>query len=86
MTLDRKTAAAVVVALALGYCLAYQPSPSPRPDDRPVLRWIARAAKSLLWIALVAEQPPKDPQPDHRVAQNRIGDDGYPVVDHARGW
>jgi len=89
--MNRKTALTIAVALALGYWLASSPSspiPAPaRPTDRPVLRWVAKAARSALWFALLAEQPPAEPQPDHQVARSaRIGDDGYPIVDHARGW
>ena len=84
--MDRKTLIAVAAALAVGYLLAGRPE-SPRPADRPVVRWIARVAKNLLWVALLAENPPAEPQPDHHVARAaRIGDDGYPIVDHARGW
>lgn len=84
--MDRKTLIVVAVALALGYMLAGRQE-SPRPTDRPVVRWIARAAKNLLWVALLAEEPPKGPQPDHHVARaERIGDDGYPLIDNARGW
>jgi hypothetical protein len=84
--MDRKTIMFVVVALALGYWVASSSSAAPRPD-RPVVRWIARAAKNLLWVALLAEPPPEGPQPDHHYARaERIGDDGYPLIDNARGW
>lgn len=83
--MDRKTLAVLVVALAAGYWIASGHSAPQRPD-RPVVRWIAKAAKNLLWFALIAEPPP-GPQPDHHVARiASIGDDGYPIVDHARGW
>jgi hypothetical protein len=87
--MDRKTLVVLVVALAAGYWLAASPSspvPAPRPNDRPVVRFLARVAKNFLWVALLAEEPPKEPQPDHMARSARIGDDGYPIVDHARGW
>ena len=88
--MNRKTLAVALVALVLGYWLAASPSspvPAPRPNDRTVVRWIARMAKSFLWVALLAEKPPAEPEPDHYYARSeRIGDDGYPIVDHARGW
>lgn len=88
--MDRRTIAAVAVALVVGYWLAASPSspvPAPRPNDRPVVRFLARVAKQFLWVALLAEQPPEEPQPDHHVARApRIGDDGYPLVDNGRGW
>jgi hypothetical protein len=89
--MNRRNVFAIVVALALGYWLASSPSspiPAPAPTpSRPVVRWIAKVAKNFLWIALVAEKPPVEPQPDHQVARAaRIGDDGYPIVDNAKGW
>lgn len=84
--MDRRTVWIVVVALAAGYWLASSHQPS-RPSDRPVLRFVAKLAKNCLWFALLAEPAPADPQPDHRLAHTaRIGDDGYPIVDNARGW
>jgi hypothetical protein len=59
-----------------------QPNPQPE-QDRPVLRWIARAAKSFLWIALVAERSPVE-QP--YMVHAKIGDDGHTVLDHSQGW
>lgn len=92
--MDRRTLWTLLIALAVGYWLASSssspipaPGPRPGPTDRPVVRWIARVAKNLLWIAIVAEPAPAEQQPDHHVARAaRIGDDGYPIVDHARGW
>lgn len=89
--MNRQTVFAIVAALALGYWLASSPSspcPAPAPQPaRPVVRLLARIAKNFLWVALLAETPPVKPQPDHQVARAaRIGDDGYPIVDNARGW
>jgi len=85
--MDRKTLLVVAAALAAGYWMAGNHDDAPRPADRPVVRWIARAAKNVLWFALLAEAPPQEPQPDHHYARaERIGEDGYPIVDHARGW
>jgi hypothetical protein len=85
--MDRKKLLVVAVALAAGYWLASDHDEAPRPADRPVARWVARAAKNLLWFALIAEPPADGPQPDHHYARaERIGDDGYPLIDNARGW
>ena len=88
--MDRRLVTAVVVALAVGYWLASSsasPIPSPGPNNRPVMRWIASAARSLLWFTLLAESPPEDPQPDHHVARvAAIGDDGYQIIHNGRGW
>lgn len=96
MKFDRKTVALVLIAFTVGLYYAggswqpgpYIPVPTPAPqNDRPVLRFLARMAKTFLWVALVAEKAPQEPQPDHHVqVQARIGEDGYPVVDNARGW
>ena len=84
MTIDRKTLLVVVLAVACGYAVAnWKTEAAP---DRPFLRFIAKAAKTFLWVALVAEQPPEGPQPDHKLAHSAIGEDGYPLIDNARGW
>lgn len=85
MSIDRKTVAIVVLALAAGYWFAGGASPQPTPD-RPVVRWIVRAAKQFLWIAAFADPPPPAAEPARRLVQApSIGEDGYPVVDHGRG-
>lgn len=89
MKLDRSTILVLVAAVAVGYWMAGGSSPQPNPltpEDRPVLRWLARAAKSALWIMLVAEQPPAEPAARQLVHAEAIGADGYPRVDHGRGW
>jgi hypothetical protein len=87
MTFDRKTLYVLVAAFAVGYWFSGSSSPpGPPAPERPVLRWIARAAKSLLWIALVAEQPPTAQADRHLVHAPPVGDDGYQVVDHGKGW
>ena len=87
--IDRKTVITFVAAFAI--CWAWQhhatPAPTPwAPKDRPVLRWIARAAKSLLWIALVAEPPPTQHGDRQLVHAPPIGEDGYPVIDNGRSF
>jgi hypothetical protein len=87
MTIDRKTLFALVAAFAVGSwmsCGSSAPQPTP---DRPVARWIAGMAKRLLWLALVAEKPPAESasQPRH-VQGQELGADGFPLVDHSRGW
>ena len=84
----RQLAIVCLLCMAAGYWLSSPSSPvNPTPaPERPVLRWIARAAKSLLWIALVAEQPPTAQADRHLVHAPPVGDDGYQVVDHGKGW
>jgi hypothetical protein len=60
------------------------PSPSPVPD-RPILRAIAKIAKSFLWVAVFAEGPPAEPPVEHMVRVH-VGDDGYQILEHGRGW
>lgn len=85
MKLDRSTVLVAVVALLIGYWLSGNAGPAPTPD-RPVLRWIVRAAKQLLWVAAFAEPPPAHPEPEQRLVQSpAIGADGYPIIDHGRG-
>lgn len=84
MTISRKTIAAVLVALVLGYWLGSSSAAWTPHKDRPVLTWIAGAAKRLLWIAIVADPPPADVE--QRAVEARVGDDGFRVVQHDRGW
>jgi len=84
MTIDRKTVMSLVAGVAIGYWLV-GPAVNPPKPDRPVVRWIVRAAKNFLWFAAFAERPP-EPQPDQRIVQApAIGEDGYPLIDHGRG-
>lgn len=75
---------ACALCIAAGWWLSSSPSSPVNPtptQDRPVLRWIAKAAKNFLWIALLAEPAPK---PEQQMVQTQIGDDGYPIIDHGR--
>jgi hypothetical protein len=82
--MNTRIIAAVVVAFALG---CYWSSSSPQPwtphNDRPWATWVARTAKRLLWIVVVAEPPPGDQEP---AVEARVGADGYRVVQHTKGW
>jgi len=77
LQLDRNLVAIVFVALAIGYCAPALMTPA-RPD-RPVLRWVAAAAKNLLWIAAFAERPPAE-----QAVVQKTHDEF--AVDHGRGW
>lgn len=87
MRVDRNTMIVVVLALAVGYWMASSSSSplGPPAKDRPVLRFLARAAKSFLWIALVAEQSP-EPIQETYIVHAPMGPDGAPTLNHARGW
>jgi hypothetical protein len=50
-----------------------------------VLRWIARAAKTALWIMIFAEGPPAQDRPLVH-AHGDVGEDGYATIQHGRGW
>lgn len=84
MKLDRSTLLIVVAALAVGYWFAGPSSTTPPRPDRPVARWIAQAAKNALWFMLIAEPAPAEP--NHLVHGPHVGEDGYQVVDHGKGW
>lgn len=54
-----------------------------KPKDRPFLKAIVKVAKTFLWVAAFAEQPPEE----HADAKSvMVGEDGYVQVNHARGW
>lgn len=95
MKLDRSTVFACIVCAALGAWATSGghddswpgPGPGPRPrplDDRPVLKWVARIAKTVLWVSLFTEDPSHQDRVE--LAHARVGDDGEPMLDHGRGW
>lgn len=83
MKIDRNTVLVLAAVFVAGWWFAGgrpSPSPAPGPGDRPVLRWIAKAAKNLLWIAIVAEPPPAEPAT--RVVHARVDREGVRVLDN----
>lgn len=85
MKIDKRIVAAIVLAFVLGYWWSgSRQEPWTPHKDRPWLTWIAGAAKRLLWIAIVADPPPADTIDEP--AEARVGDDGYRLVQHKRGW
>lgn len=98
MKFDRKLVAVAIVAILIGFSWGggrWQrypfipvpiPTPSPSPDqDRPFLRFVFKAAKNLLWLAAFADPPPPEKPEQRLVHAPLVGEDGYQVVDHARG-
>lgn len=79
--IDRNLVLVAVIAMAIGLWVG-RSSQDDTPQDRPFLRWVAKAARNLLWIALVVEPPPEEQQ--H--LRSQVGEDGYVVIDHGRGW
>lgn len=65
---------AVVIAFLAGGYIGDELRPKP---DRPVLRFLAKAAKTFLWI-MVFEEPPQ-PQPPYKAAALDADQ-----IDHAR--
>lgn len=83
---ERNIVIAGLVCLAIGWWLASSPSSPIRPDAeprRPVLRFIARVAKSFLWVMLVAERPPAE---QAHIVHARVDADGNQVLNHGQGW
>lgn len=80
MKLDRNTLIVLVIVFAAGWWASSRPAPGPGPEDRPVLRWIAKAAKNLLWVAVFVEPAP--PEPAGRVVHSRVDRDGNRVLDN----
>lgn len=82
-TQQRNQSIVIVLAVLAGWWIGSASRPRSPLEDRPVLSWIARAAKSLLWVAVFVEPPP--PQQPQQL-RTEIGSDGYVKVDHGRGW
>jgi hypothetical protein len=79
MKLDRNTLLILVIVFAAGWWTSSRPGPGPGPHDRPVLRWIAKAAKNLLWVAVFVEPAPPEAA---RVVHSRVDRDGNRVLDN----
>jgi hypothetical protein len=75
----------LVAGLVIGW-VAFDGGPIFTPDkpDRPVLRWVARMAKSMLWVMVFAEPAPRDESAGYAKAVH-FAPDGTVAVDHARG-
>ena len=83
----RKLVLICAACVALGWFMAGTaggPEPT-RPENRPALRWIARIAKTFLWVALAAEKPPADEPPAQLVHTNRQTD-GSETLQFREGW
>jgi hypothetical protein len=81
--IDRRIVFASFVAGVLIGWYMIQPAGPPAPD-RPVIKWLAKAAKNLLWIAVFIEPPPPEVPDD--LPRARVGADGFKMVEHKRGW
>ena len=82
MTIDRRIIVAMVAGALLWFYVS-EPT-GPAAPDRPVIKWLAKAAKNLLWIAVFIEPPPPDDPYD--LPRSRVGEDGQQIVEHRRGW
>jgi hypothetical protein len=82
---DRNVLIAGLVCLAIGWWLASSPASPIRPETeprRPVLRFVARVAKTFLWVMMVAERPPQEAN----IVHARIDSEGHQVLNHGQGW
>lgn len=81
---NRRLILAFLIAFGLGYWWSSaRPQPWSPHQDRPFLTWMARTAKRLLWIAIVADPPPADVE---QLPEARVGEDGFKIVEHRKGW
>ena len=53
--------------------------------ERPVLKAIARFAKTALWFMAFAEPVPEE-HPNQHVQSVLMDEKGYAHINHARGW
>jgi hypothetical protein len=83
MTIDRRIIGVFLLGLVLGSWWTSSATRWTPHTSRPVVTWLAGAAKRLLWIAIVADPPPAEAEAR---AEARVGEDGYRMVQHGRGW
>lgn len=86
MKTDRSIVLVAIVCLALGYWWASPSRPSPSPSDRPFLRFVAKVAKTFLWVAVFAEQPPAEATDMQSLHAHHVDEQGIVMVNHGRGW
>jgi hypothetical protein len=72
---------AVAITAGVTWYMTAKQDRGPLPHERPVLQFVAKWAKSLLWLAMFADPPPDTPP---EPIQQTVGDDGYPQLAHAR--
>lgn len=75
----RQRLAVLCIACVLGGWIAHAAWAPDRPNGRPVLTWIARAARTALLFFFFAEQP----QSEQATVQHPMADGSMPV-DHGR--
>lgn len=86
MKLDRNLLLVAILCLAVGYWWASPSRPSPLPTDRPFLRFVAKVAKTFLWVAVFAEQPPQGDVDMQSLHAHHVDEHGILMVNHGRGW
>lgn len=84
MVVNRVNVLIVLIGFGIGYYLASSREPQPR-HDRPVARWIARAARNALWFMALAEPAPAQYE-GRQLVHARVDEHGQPFLDHGRGW
>lgn len=79
MTVDRKTLVALVLAAAIGaWASSSAHKPAPKPQ-RPVLSFLAKAARTALWIMMFADSTDRQ-----ECRPNMACSPGDDCIDHAR--
>lgn len=89
MKIDKRMVLVAVAAFALAFFIAKSPDGIPNPfapekPERPFLKFVIRAARTFLWVAMFAE--PKPEVPANHVVQAKIGPDGHEYLNHAEGF
>lgn len=75
-----------ILGIALGWFAATSDvSPIKPAPERPVLRFLAKLARTGLWVMMFAEQPPAQETKTY-IVHARVDEDGNKVLNHGQGW
>lgn len=93
MKIDKNIVLAAVAAFALAWFMCHSDGTIPNPfvpqrPKRPFLQFLAKAAKTALWVVAFAEPKPTDLSANHshHIVRATVGPDGVEMLDHSEAF